>query len=81
MKKLIIITGIAILAAGCTTGQQWSGKTEVDFKRDYYECMREFRQIGSKYARNVPYENRCLEGRGYTNIGDSSDSYAIWKQK
>ncbi len=77
MKKLIIIF---VLLGGCTTGQEWSGKTEADFKRDYYECMREFRQIGGKYARNVPYENRCLEGRGYIRGGDSPDSYAVWKR-
>jgi len=55
---------------GCATGNYWtkSGATEQDFKRDYYQCMKDFRAgAGSKYPRNLAYEREVSGGAGIQN--------------
>ena len=77
---LILVTVLAL--GGCASGHYWTkpGSTEQEFKSDYYQCMKEFRGGGSKYDRNVAYEEKCLEGQGY-KMGDTTPSgnQGLWK--
>jgi len=63
---------------GCATGNYWTkqGATEQDFKRDYYQCMKDFRAgAGSKYPRNLSYEEKCLEAQGYKMGADTNSNH------
>ena len=76
MKALALVTVLAL--GGCATGNYWTkpGVTEQDFKRDYYQCMKDFRAgAGSKYPRNLAYEEKCLEAQGYKMGADTNSNH------
>ena len=53
-----------------------TGCYRTRFKRDYYQCMKDFRAgAGSKYPRNLAYEEKCLEAQGYKLGADTNSNH------
>ncbi len=78
----LMMLAIAVLLTGCASGHYWTkpDSTETQFQRDYYQCMKEFRGSGgSKYDRNVAFEERCLGAQGYTRSDVAPDTHARWR--
>jgi hypothetical protein len=80
MKTLLLLVTLLALG-GCAYGHYWTkpGNTEADFKRDYYQCMKDFRAGGSKYARNLTYEDKCLQAQGYRRGEAHWEREQLWK--
>ena len=80
MKKLIALLAVVTLA-GCglrpgpprpTAYEQWEPredktKTQADFERDHYECLRENPSVRARTATDM--RDRCLAAKGWRRLG------------
>lgn len=72
MKKWIVFL-VSLILLGCTYQQQnWykTGMTEVELKRDSYECEKDTINTGYSWVRSNAFFRRCMESKGYKLVKD-----------
>jgi len=74
MKKLTIIA-VVFVTSGCATYKWASNGTLAEFRRDYYECERDMRQVMYNWGDSfmaptlaAEFGERCMISKGYQKV-------------
>ena len=70
MKSLLgsleIILFLLVFLSGCSSGHWYKpNMTELELKRDSYECEKDTIATGYSWVRAKPFFRRCMESKGY----------------
>jgi len=64
--NLGVILFLLVLLSGCASGQWYKpDMTDLELKRDSYECEKDTISTGYSWIRAKPFFRRCMESKGY----------------
>lgn len=66
MTRLLVASALALLAAGCATGDRgWTGSNATAFDRAEANCQQQTAAIGDSAVRRDAFA-RCMADQGWT---------------